>query len=269
MSKYYNPQRTRNLYDPSSTTPFRISRSKIELFINCPRCFYLDRKRGTGQPPGYPFALNSAVDNLLKNEFDSYRAKGEPHPLMTEAGIDAIPLKHKKLNEWRDSLRGGVTFLHPQTNLFITGGIDDVWINPQGELIVVDYKSTSKNEELSIDADWQIAYKRQMEIYQWLFRKNGFKVNPTAYFVYCNGLANKDKFDKKLEFDIYMLSYKGDDSWIDKTLIEIYNCLRSDSIPKPGKDCDYCAYRDAANKHKDVVEDETSIKDLFEMPPQG
>ncbi len=49
MSKYYNPQRARNLYDPKSKEPFRISRSKIELFINCPRCFYLDRQVFVGK----------------------------------------------------------------------------------------------------------------------------------------------------------------------------------------------------------------------------
>ncbi|MFH1777804.1 MAG: PD-(D/E)XK nuclease family protein [Candidatus Omnitrophota bacterium] len=200
---------------------------------------------GVGQPPGYPFALNSAVDNLLKNEFDSYREKGQPHPLMVEAGIDAVPLKHEKLNEWRDSLRGGVTFLHPQTNLFITGGVDDVWVNPQEELIVVDYKSTSKNEELSIDADWQIAYKRQMEMYQWLFLKNGFKVNPTGYFVYCNGISDAPAFNSKLDFEIKLIPYTGDLSLVDQTIIAIHSCLNSDKLPETGDDCDFCKYRAA------------------------
>ena len=70
MSLYYNPQRTRNLYDPNDSQPFRLSRSKLELFLECPRCFYLDRVRGIGRPPGFPFNLNSAVDTLLKKEFD-------------------------------------------------------------------------------------------------------------------------------------------------------------------------------------------------------
>lgn len=69
MSQYYKPQRTRNLYNPTSTTPFRLSRSKIDLFIKCPRCFYLDRRLGVGQPPSFPFSLNSAVDTLLKDEW--------------------------------------------------------------------------------------------------------------------------------------------------------------------------------------------------------
>ncbi len=73
MSSRYNPHRTRNIYDPGSRTPFRISRSKIDRFIECPRCFYIDRRLGTDRPPGFPFNLNSAVDALLKAEFDAHR----------------------------------------------------------------------------------------------------------------------------------------------------------------------------------------------------
>ncbi len=244
MSKYYNPQRS-NKYIPGSEKPFRISRSKIDLFLNCPRCFYLDRRLGVGQPPGYPFSLNSAVDHLLKKEFDIHRAQKSSHPLMEAYGVDAVPFQHEKMDEWRDSLRRGITYLHPSTNLVITGGVDDVWINPMEELIIVDYKATSKNGEVGIDADWQIAYKRQMEVYQWLFRKNDFKVSKTGYFVYCNGDADKEAFDGKLEFDIKVIPYKGDDSWVESTIIDIHNCLESDDLPSSGSDCDFCKYREA------------------------
>jgi CRISPR/Cas system-associated exonuclease Cas4 (RecB family) len=248
MSQYYNPNRTKNLYDPASKDLFRLSRSKIDLFLNCPRCFYLDRKLGVAQPPGYPFSLNSAVDSLLKREFDIYRAKAASHPLMEEFGIDAVPLSHEKIDEWRDSLRRGITFAIGGTNVVVTGGVDDVWVNPKGELLIVDYKSTSKETEVTLDDEWKIGYKRQMEIYQWLFRKNGFKVSSTGYFVYCNGNAQKDSFDKKLEFDISILPYKGDDSWVEKTILDAIECLKSDSLPKPGDDCDFCKYREAVKQ---------------------
>ena len=61
MSQYYNSQRTKGLYTPNASEPFKLSRSKIDLFLSCPRCFYFDRKLGVGRPPGFPFALNSAV----------------------------------------------------------------------------------------------------------------------------------------------------------------------------------------------------------------
>ena len=66
-------------------------------------------------------------------------------------------------------------------------GIDDVWVNPAGELMIVDYKSTSKDEKIEVlDKEWHDGYKHQMEVYQWLFRRNGFKVSDTGYFVYAN-----------------------------------------------------------------------------------
>ncbi len=247
MSQYYNPQRKRNIYHPGATELFRLSRSKLDLFLECPRCFYYDRRLGVARPPGYPFSLNSAVDALLKKEFDIHRAKGTAHPLMKEYGIEAVPLAHDRIDEWRDSLRRGVTYHVPDTNLLITGGVDDVWVNPQGELIIVDYKATSKADEVTLDAEWQDGYKRQMEVYQWLFRKNGFNVSDTGYFVYCNGDSSKEAFNGRLEFHIKLIPYKGDDSWIESTAHEAYACLQG-SMPAKGEDCDYCSYTEALQK---------------------
>ncbi len=237
---YY--RRTRYLFDPKDKTQFKLSRSKIDLFLNCPRCFYLDRRLGLPQPQGFPFNLNSAVDALLKKEFDIHRAEGTQHPLMETYGIDAIPFEHEKMDEWRHNFTG-VQFLHKPTNFLIFGAIDDLWISPHGELIVVDYKATSKEEEVNLNADWQIGYKRQMEIYQWLLRQNGFKVSNTGYFVYCNGKRDREAFDGKLEFDVSILPYKGDASWVEQTILDAHQCLMGDKIPAAGKDCDYCKYR--------------------------
>ncbi len=245
MSQYYNPKRLRNVYDPKSSEPFRLSRSRIDLFLNCPRCFYLDRRLGTDRPPGFPFSLNSAVDKLLKKEFDTHRAAGTAHPLMKEYGIVAVPLAHGKIEEWRDALKRGITYHHKPTNFIITGGVDDVWVDPSGELIIVDYKATSKEEVVTLDADWQIGYKRQMEMYQWLFRKNGFRVSSLGYFVYCNGDADKAAFDAKLEFDIKIIPYNGNDAWVEQTILDASACLRGSSLPPSGADCDYCRYRSA------------------------
>jgi ATP-dependent exoDNAse (exonuclease V) beta subunit len=83
---------------------------------------------------------------------------------------------------------------HTPTNLIVTGAVDDLWLNPAGEIIVVDYKATAKNGEVNIDADWQMAYKRQMEVYQWLVRRH----------VYCNG-QDAEAFDGRIEFSVKVL----------------------------------------------------------------
>jgi CRISPR/Cas system-associated exonuclease Cas4 (RecB family) len=250
MSKYYSGRRTRNLFDPDSPNSYKISRSKIDLFLNCPRCFYLDRRLGVGQPPGYPFSLNCAVDTLLKKEFDIHRKTHTAHPMMQACGIDALPFAHEKIQIWRDALKGGIEYLHDPTKFVITGAIDDIWADSSGLIFIVDYKSTSKSEAVSLDADWQISYKRQMEIYQWLFRKNGFKVSNTGYFVYCNGRADKETFDSRLEFDIKIIPYQGDDCWIEPMLFDLRSCLVSPSIPDFSQDCDYCQYLKAIKEAK-------------------
>jgi CRISPR/Cas system-associated exonuclease Cas4 (RecB family) len=131
----------------------------------------------------------------------------------------------------------------------VFGAIDDVWQNKNGELIIVDYKSTSKDEDITeLNKDWQDGYKRQMEIYQWLFRQNGFKVSGLGYFVYCNGKTDRAAFDAKLEFDITLVPYKGDDSWVEKTLVEAKKCLDDEIVPKSGKNCDFCDYAEAVDK---------------------
>ena len=247
MSEYYTAQRARGLYEPNSAEPFKLSRSKIDLFFECPRCFYYDRRLGIGRPPGFPFSLNSAVDHLLKLEFDIHRAKGTKHPLIEKYGVDAVPVAHKDLDKWRANFTG-IQFLHKPTNLLITGAIDDLWQNSKGEYIIVDYKATSKEGEIKeLDKEWQDGYKRQMEIYQWLFRQSGFKVSDTGYFVYCNGDKDKKAFDAKLEFNITLIPYKGNDSWVEEIIVEAHKCLNSDKIPEADPDCDYCNYINAIN----------------------
>lgn len=247
FKKSYNPNRSPDWNYGGAK--WRLSRSKIDLFVECPRCFYLDNRLGTARPRGPSFNLNIAVDALLKKEFDVHRAASSTHPLMKAYGLDAVPYAHKDIDIWRENFQG-LEHHHKQTGFVISGAVDDVWVNPEGELMVVDYKSTSKEgtiESLS-DSSWEAQYRRQMGVYQWLLRKNGFTVSDTGYFVYANAHTDKEAFDGQLEFEITLIPCEGDTLWIDEVLPEIKSCLDSSDIPAVGKSCEYCAYRDAAGR---------------------
>lgn len=237
--------RSRNVYNPNDTLPYKLSRSRLELFIDCPRCFYLDRRLGVDRPAGFPFTLNNAVDALLKKEFDLHRAKNQAHPLMEQYQIDAVPYEHPDLEQWRNNFVG-IQYVHKLTNFLVYGAIDDVWVDNDGKLIIVDYKATSTDSEITLDAEYRQGYKRQMEIYQWLFRKNGYEVSDTGYFVYANGLKDKQAFDGKLEFDVQIISYQGTDTWIENQLVSAMDCLQGKTLPLSRPDCPYCTYRQAA-----------------------
>lgn len=232
-------------YIPNQTGPFKVSRSKIELFMQCPRCFWLDARLKIKRPSSPPFNINKAIDELLKKEFDAYRAKKEAHPIMLDNQIKAVPYEHNDLDKWRHNFTG-VFALHKPTNLHVFGAVDDIWVNEDGELIVVDYKATAKAGEVNIDSEWQISYKRQMEVYQWLLRQNGFKVNDTGYFVYTNGRLDLDGFNDRVEFRTKIISYTGSDEWVEPTLLKMKVCMDGDmpevGVAAMGGACDFCSY---------------------------
>jgi len=227
---------------PTSDKPFKLSRSGIDLIRECPRCFYLDKRLRIGRPKGFPFNINSAVDTLLKREFDYYRECREPHPLMAECGVDAVPFLHPELSKWRQNFTG-VRYLHKQTGILVHGAVDDLWQTPSGELIVVDYKATAKKAEVhSLDEDWHGGYKRQLEVYQWLLRRNGFRVSSRAYWVYANGDASAERFDRVVRFRMTIIPYDGDDSWVEAQVILAKECLDSGSPPPPSPSCKWCQF---------------------------
>jgi hypothetical protein len=179
-----------------------------------------------------------AVDHLFKNEFDLSRGKGVPARLAKE-GLSFIPVAHPKLDQWRENFKG-VTRQFGDIEFF--GAIDDLWVDMFGVHYVVDYKATSKADEVSLDADWQISYKRQVEFYQWLLRGNDLQVSDQAWFVYTNGIKDDSPFNDVLRFRTKLLSYDGNGSWIEPTLKSLMNCLNSDTPPHSSENCAYCKF---------------------------
>lgn len=250
MSEYtykYNPNRGADWNYGGKK--WRLSRSKIDFFMECPRCFYVDNKLGTKRP-GFPsFNLNIAVDELFKKEFDHYRKEHKPHPIMEKYKIDAVPFEHELMDTWRENFEG-IEATHKETGLVISGAVDDVWVTPEGKLIVVDYKSTSKAGSITElgDSPWEIQYTRQLGVYRWLLEQNGFETESTGYLVYANASKEEPDFDDKLVFETTLVPVETDTSWIEGQLHEIKACLEVDHIPASGERCEFCPYREAAGK---------------------
>ena len=232
----------------------KVSRSGVELSLKCMRCFVLQYKHKL-KPFSLPFTLNIAVDDLVKKEFDFYRERQKPHPLFLENNIDAVPFNHPDMDRWRTFRQGGVYYKNEEKGYHFWGAVDDIWKKPNDELIVSDVKATAKNnfdwQDTWEKYDYPKGYKRQLEMYQWLLRRNGFQVSDKAYLVYYNGQKHEEMFNQTLKFDLHLIELDCDDSWVEEAVINAKKLLESDEFPGGSLSCENCQYlkkRWAVNK---------------------
>ena len=154
---------------------------------------------------------------------------------------------HRDIELWRNNFKG-IRVFHEATNLEVFGAVDDVWQNYKtSELHIVDYESTSKKGDQSIDGGgFGEAYKRQMEIYQWLFGALGHKVSRVGYFLYINGLKKggfcNSKNQGQMSFRTTIVEYVGDCSWVGGVIKRAKDCLMSEATPVGEVGCDNCRY---------------------------
>lgn len=214
----------------------RLSRSKLDLFVECPLCFWLDARHGLKRPEGYPYTLSIAVNHLLKAEFDDYRKKRQPHPLMVSAGLGAIPFPDlARLEVWRNNFKG-LEYRHP-LGVTLFGAINDLFQFPDGCLAVVDYKTTGARAATVYDD-----YRRQMNIYTYLLEKNGERTKGKGYFVFY--VVNKEQgFGGRLPFVGSIIEVNTDTSSVEPLIVEAVRALQSEGPPKPAPDCKYCEWR--------------------------
>jgi hypothetical protein len=224
----------------SSLKHRQLSRSKIELFLECPRCFYDDVARNRPRPGGPPFTLNNAVDALLKAEFDLYRDSGTPHPIFATVGLEAIPLAHPQIGDWRAN-RTGVRWKDPVTDWTLYGAIDDAWETAAHTVLVADYKATARRDEVT-EANLYPSYQRQVEVYQFLLEQQGLTVEPRAYFVYANGISSGRAFGGTLSFRTTLLPYDADRSWVLGAFRAAVSLILRAVRPAPADECQWCQY---------------------------
>ena len=253
------PKRHQGVFNPQHEAPFELSRGKIEDFIRCPACFWLEKARGV-EFPGMPgFNLNTNTDTLLKRDHDRYRGS-VPTPLMVDRGLGHLrPFAHDDLDKWTTSTQFGASdrhfnFLHKQTNILFGGGLDDVWENiATGELHIVDFKSTAQlsKEPKPLDRKfledpWKAGYKRQMDMYQWILRRKGFSVSNTGFFLYvdgqhlgCDGMLDEEQIGSaNMVFKAEIIPYEGDDSWVEDALFSAKEILLGATSPQHASGCE-------------------------------
>ena len=238
----------RYIYTPGQKEDFKISRSKFSDFLACQRCFYMDRVLGFISPSTPGWSLNSLTDALLKKEFDVCREEQTPHRLFLDNGLDhLVPLKHEEMDKWRDSLRHGLMSRFEESNIILSGGVDDIWQDTRtGELVVADYKSQATERGVNPNTYFAYGhhhdYKIQLEFYAFLLRAMNFPVSEVAYLLIVNGRGDPDGFNGEIKFSETLISYKHDCNWIPEKVNEMIEVLNNKQAPEAHPSCENCAY---------------------------
>lgn len=230
---------------PIPGEPPVLSRTALEEFLKCPRCFYLHRRKGLKQLSRIPLTLAVATDALLKNEFDAIRGTDASHPVWDANQLHVRAFAHPDLETWRSNFKG-LRVTHAPTGATIFGAVDDLWQHlDTGELHIVDYKSTSKQGTPDLEGGFGAGYKRQIEIYQWIYRQAGFAVSPIGYFLYVNGSKEGGFYlesEGRMRFVTTLLAHEGNTDWVEDCITEAVACFQGEQLPASTTDCDTCRY---------------------------
>ena len=221
----------------------KLSPNSLNLFLECPHCFWLDKNMGIKRPPPYPYALNSAVDALLKEEFDTYRSKKMPHPLLKENGIKAHLFPNQKLlNQWRNNL-AGIRYFDEGLEATLFGAVDDVLELDDGRIAPLDYKSTG-----STAANIYDRFQLQLDTYAFLMEKNGYKTLHKGYLAFY--IVDKSKgFIDRLPFRKEIIEIDTNPSDIYEIFKDAVECLREVNPPNHSSDCQFAKWLKGAKAY--------------------
>ena len=223
-----------------------LSRWQLNMLTDCPRCFWLVNRHGIKQPKTLPFALNSAIDGLLKAEFDEHRAAGTLPPILSGLSGKAQLFRDLELLQtWRNNFRG-VRWTDPGSGHTLFGAVDDVVQFADGALAVVDYKSTG-----SATPTIYPSYQLQMDVYTFLLQQLGYRTAPTSYFAFYV-VVKDDGFGGRLPFRAQLLEVSPQPERVPELFARAVALAQSDEEPAPGAACDLCRWYGEATSQKCV-----------------
>lgn len=213
--------------------PIQLSPNSLNLFLECQHCFWLDKNLGIKRPPPYPYALNSAVDALLKEEFDTYRAKNLLHPLLQENNINARLFSNQKLlNQWRSNF-SGIRYFDPELQATLFGAVDDVLEFDGGKIAPLDYKSTGSSAAKIYDR-----FQLQLDTYTFLMEKNGYQTPRKGYLAFY--IVDKSRgFIDRLPFRKEVMEIDTNPSDIYAIFKDAVNVLKLSTPPPHSSDCQF------------------------------
>lgn len=212
----------------------RLSPSSLNLFLECPRCFWLQLNENIHRPRGIFPSLPGGMDLVIKDYFDKYREKGALPPEL-EGKVDGNLLHdHKLLNQWRN-WRTGLEFTDENLGVTLFGALDDC-MEKDGKYFPLDYKTRGSAPK---SGDSEKYYGNQLDCYTLLLQENGYQVDDYGYLIYY--YPEHVEENGTVIFNVEPIKLKIDPDRARKTLRDAIKLLNS-PIPPHHSECEYCIW---------------------------
>lgn len=209
-----------------------LSPSSLNLFKECPRCFWLQLREGVKRPDSIFPSLPSGMDRVLKAHFDSFRDKGELPPELSKLKGYALFDDPALLEVWRNN-RKGITWTDSKGNV-LRGAVDNL-LKKGDKLVVLDYKTRG----FPLKEDTAAHYQDQLNIYNFLLQKNGYKTEDYAYLLFYHPSRVLASGEVVFHTDLVKMEVDVDNA--EKLFRKGLKALEG-SIPDASKECGFCGW---------------------------
>ncbi len=213
----------------------KLSPSTLNLFLECPKCFWLEKVKGIHRPRGIFPSLPGGMDNLIKKYFDSYRIQGTLPPEIDGKVEGVLMADLHLLNQWR-SWRTGLVYRHPESGAILSGALDDLLVNPSKQIYMpFDYKTRG----YALKEDSSSYYENQLNCYSLMLDANGLKSAGFGYL--CYYIPTDVKEGGQVKFNVTVKKMKVN-SQAAKKVFEDALSLIAGPMPKAHSACIYCSW---------------------------
>lgn len=220
----------------------QLSPSSINLFMECERCFWLKINERVKRPSG-PFpSLPSGMDTIIKEHFDRFRQDGDVPPELAASDIDARPHPDEDFLSGCRSWRSEPWYTDADLGVVVKGGVDDLLLDADGNIIVLDYKTRGYPPKDEVPG----YYARQVNLYNLILQSNGYDTADFGLLLYYYPDRVLDDGDVVFENEFHRVEM---DLPAAKRLIRRAVRIVQGNIPDPDPDCDFCQWNAADHNY--------------------
>lgn len=217
---------------------YKFSPSSLSLLKECPRCFWLAFNKNIKRPAGIFPSLPSGMDGVLKRHFDKFMEKGELPPELAELNGEVKLFDDKELMKvWRSNFKG-IQWTDDEGNL-LRGAVDNI-LKKGNKLIVLDYKTRG----YALKDDTAQHYQDQLDIYNFLLRKNGYETEDYAYLIFYHPSTVNE--DGAVVFNTDLIKMKINLKNAERILKNALSVLKG-GMPNSEAGCEFCKWIDNCN----------------------